>query len=168
MRKVTLLFLRHGALMAQPFDLKQRALGGDAFQVAEQVRYEVPQMSAMFSVSENGLLVYQEGQPGYSRLKWFGRAGQDLGTVGEPALYSSPRLSHDGRWVAVEVFEPQFLQGRYLADRGRHEPGQAAHLSSLAQHRTGVVPRWRTSGVYVKPAAARCLRSVLETDERSR
>ena len=100
-----LLFLRHGALMAQPFDLKRYALGGDAFQVAEQVRYEVPQMSAMFSVSENSLLVYQEGQPGYSRLKWFGRAGQDLGTVGEPALYSSPRLSPDGRWVAVEIFD---------------------------------------------------------------
>ena len=46
-----LLFLRHGALMAQPFDLKRYALGGNAFQLAEQVRYEVPQMSAMFSAS---------------------------------------------------------------------------------------------------------------------
>jgi Tol biopolymer transport system component len=49
------------------------------------------------------MLVFQPGESaGLSRLVWYGRSGKEVQQVGEPALFYSPRLSHDGRRLAVD------------------------------------------------------------------
>ena len=103
-----LLFSHERVLLARPFDAKRFQLTGDAFPVAEQVQYFPAVACATFSVSENGILAYQASAGGgLSQLVWFGRDGKQLESVGALADYRHPRLSHDGRRVAVEIFDPQ-------------------------------------------------------------
>jgi len=103
-----LLFLRERTLLARPFDAKRLQLTGEAFPVAEQVQFFGAGGSATFSVSENGILAYQASAVGeLSQLLWFDRGGKQLESAGAAADYYHPRLSHDGRRVAVAVVDPQ-------------------------------------------------------------
>lgn len=61
---------------------------------------------ANFTVSENGLLLYEPPSITLSQLLWFDRNGKQIGSAGEPARFFSPRLSADGRRIAVDVLDP--------------------------------------------------------------
>jgi serine/threonine protein kinase len=103
-----LLFLQDRTLLARPFDAEHLQFTGESFPVAEQVNFFGAVDSAIFSVSENGILAYQPSAGGeLSRLLWFDRGGKQLESVGDAADYDHPRLSHDGRRVAVVVSDPQ-------------------------------------------------------------
>ena len=102
-----LLFLHGGSLVAQPFEPDQLRLAGAPFPIAQNVIYYGPTLSPSFSVSNNGVLVYQAGFP-ISELKWYDRAGKEVGTVGRPATYwGTLRVSADGRHVAAVVYNPE-------------------------------------------------------------
>jgi Tol biopolymer transport system component/tRNA A-37 threonylcarbamoyl transferase component Bud32 len=58
-----------------------------------------------FTVSENGLLLCAPQFVAFSQLLWFDRAGKQAGSIGEPTRYLSPRLSPDGRRIAVDVID---------------------------------------------------------------
>jgi Tol biopolymer transport system component len=97
-----LLFGREGALMAQRFDAGALKLAGEAFPVAGGVEHVTPSASALFSVSADGsVLSYQEASRTVSQLAWFDRAGVNLGLVGSVGEYNAPRLSPDGKRVAL-------------------------------------------------------------------
>jgi eukaryotic-like serine/threonine-protein kinase len=101
-----LLFLRESTLMAQPFDVRQLALTGEAFPIAEQVHATTGQVGT-FSASESGVLVYQVGTSlGPSLLAWFDRTGKQLSTLGETGGYADVRLSPDGTQAAVSLRDP--------------------------------------------------------------
>lgn len=103
-----LLFWREGTLLARPFDAERLQLTGEAFPVAEQVQFFGAVGSATFSVSENGILAYQASARGdLSQLLWFDRGGKQLESAGAAADYYHPRLSHDGRRVAVAIVNSQ-------------------------------------------------------------
>jgi len=96
-----LLFLRAGALMAQPFDTEKLQLSGEPSQVAEEVGYNPINGRAFFCVSNNGVLVYRSNILRNSQLTWFDRTGKQLGTVGTPGLMLTPSLSPDEKQVAI-------------------------------------------------------------------
>jgi serine/threonine protein kinase/Tol biopolymer transport system component len=102
-----LLFVREGALMAQPFDADAVELTGDAFPIAEAVSYSGNFSRGSFTVSQTGTLVYQSGdiQMG-SQLLLYDRTGQIRDTIGELDNYYSPALSPDGKRIAVDVDDP--------------------------------------------------------------
>jgi Tol biopolymer transport system component len=103
-----LLFVRDGTLFAQRFDTQKQQFAGDPFTVAEQVRHNVFNGNAAFSVSGNGALVYRTGvQDANRKLEWFDRSGRSLGVVGQPGAYRNPELSPDGKRIAVERTDPQ-------------------------------------------------------------
>jgi eukaryotic-like serine/threonine-protein kinase len=103
-----LLFLRNGSLMAQHFDADRLQLAGEAFAVANEVEYLSSVARAIFSVSENGTLVYQGGSGAtFSQLAWFDRDGKQLSALGTPARYANPHLSPDGKRVAADIDDPQ-------------------------------------------------------------
>ena len=98
-----LLFVREGTLMAQPFDAERIELTGEAFPLVEDVATVRGGGSTAFTVSTNGSLVYRSGTgSGETRLAWFDRHGQQLGALGPPGEYRNPRLSPDGKRVAVD------------------------------------------------------------------
>jgi Tol biopolymer transport system component len=96
-----LLFQRDGTLMAQPFDAAKLQFKGDAFPVAEQVQVNTTNGRVAFDVSQNGVLVYRSTGGFNTQLTWFDHGGKELSRVGEPGGYLSPRLSPDGKRVAV-------------------------------------------------------------------
>ncbi len=102
-----LLFIRGTSLLAQPFDAGRLQLSGEPFSVAQNVPYYGPVLSANFSVSANGVLVFQAGFPN-ADLQWYDRSGNPLGTAGRPAaLWGQLRLSPDARRVAATVWNPE-------------------------------------------------------------
>ena len=99
-----LLYIRGSSLLVQPFDAEHLRLAGEPFPIAQNVIYFRPTASACFSVSDNGVLVYQAPFP-VSELNWYDRAGHVLSAVGRPASYAGPvRISPDGRQVAAALW----------------------------------------------------------------
>lgn len=54
-----------------------------------------------FSVSENGILVYAPGTLSEARLLWFDRGGKQVAQTGTADFFGFPRISPDGRKLAV-------------------------------------------------------------------
>jgi Tol biopolymer transport system component len=99
-----LLFVRKGILLAQPFDLETVKLTGEGVPLAEQVLDDAIMARSVFSVSSDGTLVYQTGGTvGGSRMIWLSRSGSEVSELGKPAAYSWPRISPDGKRVAVMI-----------------------------------------------------------------
>jgi Tol biopolymer transport system component len=103
-----LLFVRENALMAQPFDVKDLSVHGDASPLADGVLANLPYGRAIVSVSENGVLAYAGTGDAVqvSRLRWLDRTGKQIALVGDPGGYSTPHLSPDGKKLAVAVGDP--------------------------------------------------------------
>jgi Tol biopolymer transport system component len=97
-----LLFVRAGALLAQPFDAKTLALSGEPRVVAEKVVNNDDNHYYEFTAASNGRLIYRSGRT-ESQLTWWDRFGRMAGTVGDPhRLGTSFRLSPDQQRVIVD------------------------------------------------------------------
>jgi serine/threonine protein kinase len=116
-----LLFMRDGTLMAQPFDNRRLALRGHPTPVAEQVADNGGGGGAYagFSVSNNGVLVFQQRVASDQQLTWYDRDGKVLGTTGEPGEYDGLVLPTNGRWVAVEKAKAADAVSIWLLDLSR-------------------------------------------------
>jgi serine/threonine protein kinase len=115
-----LLFMRERTLMAQGFDPKRFETMGDAFPISEQVQMgRVPGMG-IFSVSEQGILVYQSG-PGNSgsELIWFDRTNKPIGKLGDLNPYNSLSLSPDGKSATVSVSNQAGVSNIWLYEVAR-------------------------------------------------
>ncbi len=104
-----LLFVRDGALLAQAFDAAQLELKGEAFFLTQPTN-TANVFGLPFSVSENGVLIWQGDRLREYQLAWFDRAGNQVGTVGAPMkveIGQTPRLAPDGKRVAVRRRDQQ-------------------------------------------------------------
>jgi Tol biopolymer transport system component len=119
-----ILFSRERTLLAQPFDARRLRLSGEAFPVGEQVQYFANFGFGVFTASDNGILAYQaSGAESITQVVWLDRSGKQLDVLGPPADYLRPRLSRDGRRVAIDVGDPQ--TGRFdiwIYDLARRVP----------------------------------------------
>ena len=101
-----LMFTRAGGLNAIAFDLDRLEARGEPVQIMEEV-YAGPGrksfgMSA-YSVSDGGVLVFVPGgvEAAKNRLVWVDRRGLATPLAVDPGSYEWPRLSPEGRRVAV-------------------------------------------------------------------
>jgi Tol biopolymer transport system component len=102
-----LLFIRGASLLAQPFDADHVKLAGEPFPIAQNVAYYGSNLTACFSVSANGVLVYQANYP-VSELNWYDRSGNVVGQAGRPSTHwGQVRASRDGQRVAATVWSPE-------------------------------------------------------------
>jgi DNA-binding winged helix-turn-helix (wHTH) protein/Tol biopolymer transport system component len=100
-----LYYVRDRSLMAQSFDLKRLQLTGRPEAVSRQELEEAPAFSRSgFSVSDNGVVVFQSTTEGVSRLAWFDRSGTELEELPRTG-YRDPSLSRDGALLAVSSDE---------------------------------------------------------------
>ena len=96
-----LLFQRDGTLMVQALNADALELTGEAFPIAEKVQVNPANGRTAFSVSQNGVLAYRSTGNLNTQLAWFDRSGKELGRIGEPGGYISPKLSPDEKQIAV-------------------------------------------------------------------
>ena len=102
-----LLFVREGTLLAQPFDVDEGKLIGDAKAILQDVFYFRSTGMAAFSASTNGVLAWRSArQP--SKLVWLDRAGMELQTIASALVHPEARLSPDGTKYAVSVIDPKY------------------------------------------------------------
>jgi eukaryotic-like serine/threonine-protein kinase len=98
-----LIVAREQMLTARPFDLKTMKPGAEATDVAGPVQ-ALARGGAAYSVSQNGVLVYQPSSRGdLVRLVVHDRKGNVLRTLGDDASYSNVELSPDGSQLAVSI-----------------------------------------------------------------
>ncbi len=106
-----LLFLREGALLAQPFDTRQMKLTGMPLPIAERVGRDAgftSEVRGSFSVSDNGVLVYDSSVNRQSKqLVWVDRQGKLIRSLGAVGGYTQPCLSPDEKRVVVDRFDDQ-------------------------------------------------------------
>ncbi len=129
-----LIFLRNGALLAQPFDVDRLELGGSPASLVDHIETtgtSASDTAGAFTVSETGVLAYQAGSVVHSQLTWFDRAGTRLGTLGDQADYVDVALSPDDTRVAVSLMDLEigtrdvwiFDVARRLGERFTFESG---------------------------------------------
>jgi serine/threonine-protein kinase len=100
-----LVYVRAGTLMAVPFDPDNLELTGDPVSVVEGVRQSSGDTgAAQFSVSDLGSLAYVPGSSGSEHtLVWVDRKGAEEPIKTAPRPFGQPRLSPDGRLLALEI-----------------------------------------------------------------
>ncbi len=157
-----LLYLRGDLLVAQPFDAARVALTGPAQPLINRVaRYTGSAFEdlPMISASRTGVLVYRSGtRLRQSRLTWFDRTGTPSGTVGEPADYTNPALSYDGRRLAVSIRDPlSALRDIWIFDLERRGATRVT-FGQGDNFRRCLGTRWHSRGFYLfAPGCARHL-----------
>jgi serine/threonine protein kinase len=116
-----LVYAKDGSLRAQRFDPERLQLSGDPVPLAEGVQYFGFYSSNLFSISDTGMLAFVAGGGVLTReLTWVDRQGAIMGRSGKPANYFSPRLSHDGKRIAVDQSDAASDSGDiWVQDRER-------------------------------------------------
>jgi tRNA A-37 threonylcarbamoyl transferase component Bud32 len=103
-----IVYARAGKLLAVPFDTARNEVTGAPVDVLDGVMTSGDTGSAEFSISRRGDLAYVPGRAagGHRTLVWIDRSGKTEPLPLPPASYLYPRLSPDGRYLAVEVEGP--------------------------------------------------------------
>jgi serine/threonine-protein kinase len=101
----TMLYLQDGVAYTQAFNSTTLETSGEpAFAFADVDVGALKAGSAQFDVSSTGSLVYGSAPPRVPQpLVWVDRRGTEQLLPFPPAAYSTPRISPDGRYVAVTV-----------------------------------------------------------------
>ncbi len=146
-----LVFVRLGTLMAVPFDLAQLEVTGGpvgivegVVQAANMTNSGADSGAAQFSFSQTGSLLYVPGGIYPDRedsLVWVDREGAAEALVIPKGPYFAPRLSPDGRQVAV--FTGQSKQDIWLYDISRDT------LTRLTVQGDNLWPSWTPDGARV-------------------
>ncbi|MGH9256649.1 MAG: protein kinase domain-containing protein [Vicinamibacterales bacterium] len=98
-----LVYAQAGTLFAVPFDVNTLSVTGDAVPVLQGVLHTNTGFP-YYDFSTTGTLVYVSGTAGAPRtLTWVARDGKEQALPAAAREYDWPRLSPDGRRIAVEV-----------------------------------------------------------------
>jgi serine/threonine protein kinase/Tol biopolymer transport system component len=135
------LFVRNGALMAQPLDERTLQLSGDPVQLVENIGIG-PSTYAHFWLSNTNTLAYRVTDAGLGGVPtWFDHNGRELGPVGNtPIVHAShPRISPDGKRLALIV-----NTDLWVYDLGGRPPIRLTFLE--ANRATTYSPLWTPDG----------------------
>ena len=100
-----LLYAPQGTLSARPFDLGRLETTGDPVPIAQGL-YMHFRNHFLFGATQRLLVFARSPTSPPSTLLWMDRSGKPGRALSEPGLFASPRLSPDGRKVAVDVYDP--------------------------------------------------------------
>jgi serine/threonine-protein kinase len=145
-----LLYASGGALRAVRFDPERLQVLSDPVVVADDVRMEATG-AAHYSVSQNGSLVYLSGGAGnfeQRSLVWVDRRGHEEPIDAPLRAYSTPRISPDGKRVAVSIADQE--QDIWVLDIARQQLTRLTFEASLEQF-----PVWAPDGTHVLFASSR-------------
>jgi eukaryotic-like serine/threonine-protein kinase len=136
-----LLYVQGSNLMAVPFDPEKLALLGPSVVVQEGIAVDLNNLSAEYSISSTGTLVYAPGSAGTRQIKlvWVDRKGSEQPVAAPTHNYVLPRISPDGRHVAIGIEEAESQV--WLYDFGRDSLTRLTFAAGL-----NVDPIWTPDG----------------------
>jgi serine/threonine-protein kinase len=102
-----LVWFSGGTLFAAPFDPDRLELRGNATPVVERVSASNLYGFAEFDFSRTGTLIYRSGAvgSGLTTIQWLDASGKTTPLMAKPCAYTRPRLSPDGKRLAVTMEE---------------------------------------------------------------
>lgn len=100
-----LLYARDTTLVAQAFDPSKLELTGDPVEVRKDVQYSSDNFFSLFSVSQQGTLLYVGASPENSVVRIYDRTGKELGAVGEPEVYRDVAVSPNGNQLVLTIVD---------------------------------------------------------------
>ena len=116
-----ILFARNGTLFALPFDVRALKARGNPAPIVTDLAMNATTGAALFTFSSSGTLVYRArgGETGRAML-WVDRTGLEADAApSERRAFLQPRLSPDGRRIAVTVGESATDRDLWLYDLQR-------------------------------------------------
>jgi len=127
-----LLFMRDQTIFAVRFDPASLKISGTPTPVQGDVYQQVDDGLGSFAVSPNGTLVYVSAQAWNvpREVVWVDRDGHATRALPDTGSWAEPRLSPDGRWIAVTQVAPKktvllYDVTRKLLTGLTHAPGVA-------------------------------------------
>ena len=108
---------RTGNLMVVPFDLAALEVTGDSVQVVQGVR-QVTSAYVDYAISNNGTLAYVPGSDAEHKhsLVWVDRDGTETPVTKEERDFRAPRISPDGKRIALPTGEPAIGNNIWIYD----------------------------------------------------
>jgi serine/threonine-protein kinase len=100
-----LVYVSNNTLFAIEFDLDRLATDGQPVPITQQLISSTAEGSAQFTFGANGVMAYVRGTiktPEYP-IAWVTRSGTTTPLHATPGTYATPRLSPDGRRLALSV-----------------------------------------------------------------
>jgi eukaryotic-like serine/threonine-protein kinase len=133
-----LLYVQAGHLLAVPFDAAALKVSGVPRPVGEGALMQRNTGAVHLAVSNTGTMIYATGDPigSTSEIYWVLKGGATQSYGVHPALYRWPRLSPDGRHIAMQVIGTH-VQGTWIAPVGSED---------FTKLTTGVSPIWSPRG----------------------
>ena len=116
-----ILFARNGTLFALPFDVRSLTAKGNAAPIVTDLSMNSTTGAALFTSSSSGTLVYRaRGVETGRAMLWVDRTGLEADAApSERRAFLQPRLSPDGRRIAVTVGESAADRDLWLYDLQR-------------------------------------------------
>jgi hypothetical protein len=144
-----LVYAQAGNLSRIPLDLARRTFSGPAQPLSEQVytRTVADAIVAQFAVSDAGLLAYVSGRPPDWTLVSVSADGSERPLGDTPHLWRYPRVSPDGRSVAVSIEEKR--TDIFVVDT------RAGRLRQLTTTGSNTQPSWTPNSQRVAFASRR-------------
>jgi eukaryotic-like serine/threonine-protein kinase len=100
----TIVYVRDGAIVTQPFDERKLVVSGEPIAMPDHVAVNMANNTALFSVSSAGNLVYYPAPSGPFALSWYDRDGRRGDTL-DTGPIQDIALSPDGTRVAESIVE---------------------------------------------------------------
>ncbi|SPF39809.1 Serine/threonine protein kinase (fragment) [Candidatus Sulfopaludibacter sp. SbA4] len=100
-----LVYVRQGSLFGLRFDPSRLESRGLPVRLVDDVAANLTSGGADFAVSRTGTLVYHAGKTnlGIFPMVWIDSSGKTTPLISKPDSYLTPRLSPDGRFLAVAI-----------------------------------------------------------------
>ena len=169
------LFMRDTMLVAQRFDPETLTLSGSPVPLVPDVQTNPQSGTGGFSVSQNGVLVYQQGPSTGTELAWLDRSGKTLGQLAAERNLGDVAISPDGSLVSTTFIEGNtqvpsvwlFDIARRLRRRFTFENDSSAAVWSPDGRRIAYTSvRGDSVGLYVRPAGVGAEELLFADDER--
>ncbi|MHC4518018.1 MAG: protein kinase domain-containing protein, partial [Planctomycetota bacterium] len=140
-----LIFVRDNVLMAAPFDVERLKITGPSVPLIDDVGFDPAGYTPQIAVSREGTMAYVlESEFRKRELVWVNRQGASE-SIGTPAdFYKNPRLSPDGRSIAVTITsQTKFTSQVHIYDIQR---GTLTHLTTEGENAR---PQWSPDGTRI-------------------
>ncbi len=136
-----LLFVRQSILLAQKFDPDKLHLEGEAMPVAQGIQYWDTRISGSFSVSQNGKLVYIEGNQNNECLALLDKKGNEIKKISNMIPYIRAQFSPDGNRIVSDMYDANEKKfDIWVYDLNRNVP------TRLTFDKADIFPSWTPDG----------------------
>jgi Tol biopolymer transport system component len=118
-----LIFNRNDTFVAQAFDAVKLTLSGEPIQITGGQATPLGGTGRRFSVSDDGVLVWQASWEREYQLTWFDREGKQIGVASAPETVTTgqdPHISPDGKRLLIKRSQP--LQTLWVIDLEKNAP----------------------------------------------